>query len=754
MIFQNEIELDKEYAISSKNRCMTWGMVPHEIKKPKYIVPGSGLADKRRAYGEIIEAYRFFGEKVIKSLEGIPILIMISDERGHLLDVMGDESIRSKIVGDGISTGCRIIEEEIGTNIISMTLSEDRPVQLIGDDHFHSHLENYSCYGVPFRSAGKGNLSGAVCITTDVKFHNPFFIVMLANLVDSIERELILKKQNKKLDIMNQIMIKNTKNAIVVTDEKGIVVEFNESAQTIFGYKKDRIIGKSIFKSPRTGHLFKNVLLNKMTYENIELKFKNCEGKMYVCIAEILPIYDEDSKLTGAFGQFRNITQRYLAEEKYNYLAYHDELTGLANRRCFSETLTRYIEGEDSVRDGMAIVFLDLDRLKMINDTFGHIKGDFLIRESANIIRECLTRGDHAFRIGGDEFVLLCFGIENKSQAQELGKKIIRAFNRTIVIDDNELHITASLGIVLYGEKQVSFEDCLIYADNALYKAKANGRNGYFIYESTLEKLYKDKLTLKLDIERALESEEFVLHYQPQVDIRDGSIVGVETLIRWQHKKRGLIFPNDFIPLAEETGLISQIGEWVIKKACLQLKKWRDMNIPIMKVSVNLSAHQFLKNDLAQIVEGILAETGLAPECLELEITESMTMEVNYAIKTIKQLSDLGVKISIDDFGTGYSSLNYLKKFEIDYLKIDKSFVNDIETDKSDANMIHTIILMAQNLGLEVVAEGVENKEQLKFLGNHDCDFVQGYYFSKPLTAENFESEFYSLQKNFIEKIE
>lgn len=753
MIFQNDIESDKEYSRASKNRCIEWGMSPDEIKKPKYIMSDEELSNTREAYSEIIGVYKLFSEKVIKSLEDIPMTIMISDEKGDLLYVIGDEAILSKLVDSGICPGCRIVEDEIGTNIISMTLGENRPVQLIGENHFHSHLEGCACYGVPFCHSGKGDLLGAVCITTKVRFHNPFFVIMLKNLVDSIERELMLRNQNKKLNIMNQIMINNTQNAIVTTDENGIVMEFNKSAQTIFGYAKEKIIGKSIFKSPRTGHLFKNVLDNKIIYENIELKFENCEGKMYVCIAEIQPIYDEDSKITGAFGQFRNITKRYMAEEKYNYLAYHDELTGLANRRCFSETLTRYIKDESIDKDGMAVVFLDLDRLKMINDTFGHIKGDLLIRESANIIMECMNDGDRAFRIGGDEFVLLCFGIENQKQAHGLGKKIIEAFNRTIVIDNNELHMTASLGIVLYKDNPVSFEDCLVYADNAMYKAKANGRNGYFIYQSDLEKLYKDKLTLKIDIERALENDEFVLHYQPQVDIRNGEIVGAETLIRWGHEQRGMIFPNDFIPLAEETGIISQIGEWVMENACRQLKKWHDMNIPITKVSVNLSAHQFLKNDLAQIVEGILNETGLEPECLELEITESMTMEVAYATKTIKELSDLGVKISIDDFGTGYSSLNYLKNFEIDYLKIDRSFVNDIETDKSDANIINTIILMAQNLGLEVVAEGVENEEQLKFLGMHGCDFVQGYYFSKPLAAIEFEKEYYNLQKNFREKI-
>ena len=258
--------------------------------------------------------------------------------------------------------------------------------------------------------------------------------------------------------------------------------------------------------------------------------------------------------------------------------------------------------------------------------------------------------------------------------------------------------------------------------------------------------------SLKMELEKALENNEFRLYYQPQVDIKNGNIIGAEALIRWFHKEKGIIYPDKFIPIAEETGLISKIGEWVLREACSQIKKWQNVNLGLLKVSVNLSSQQFLKSDLTEIVKDTLFKTELKPECLELEITESMTMEVNYSIKTLTELNDLGVKISIDDFGTGYSSLSYLKKFPIDYLKIDKSFVLDIMNDKSDANIVETIISMAHNLGLKVIAEGVEDKQQLRFLQLRNCDYVQGYFFSRPIAAEVFEKEFYNLQNEFREK--
>lgn len=749
---QQEYKQESRYVIESKKRCIELGMDPNELRIPKEIMSEFKLENKREAYGEILEVVKFFSKKIIKSLDGTPILIVISDEDGYLLDMVGDETIKSTITQLGIRQGVLFSENNMGTNVVSLTLKQNHPIQLVGTNHFHTFLHNIACYGMPFHDTDTNHILGSICIMTEVSLQNPFFLMTLTTVVDAIERELLLRKQNRKLNIMNQIMLSKTRNAIIITDVNGKVLEFNEFAEKISGFEKEEILGKSIFDSPITGAFFKDVLNNQKQYKDVEIKFKNNNNEQYVCLVDVQSIHDENLNMIGAFGQFRDITERYLAEEKYNYLAHHDELTGLPNRRYFHEIMNKYIDNRIWQSRNMSLVFLDLDKLKMINDKFGHSKGDLLIKEAANILKECLNKDDHIFRAGGDEFILLCFDIKNNEQATELAEKIINAFNRTIVIDGHQLHITPSLGIVLYKNNPANYEDYLIYADNAMYKAKSNGRNGYVIYDSILEESYKDKLTLKMDIEKALENNEFILHYQPQVDIQNGKIIGVEALIRWNHKEKGMIFPDKFIPIAEETGLISKIGDWVLREACSQAKKWQNINLPLIKISVNLSTQQFLKSGLTKVIKDVLSETELNPINLELEITESMTMEVDYAIRTLKELNDLGVKISIDDFGTGYSSLNYLKKFCIDYLKIDKSFVKDIMNNENDAKIVETIVSMAHSLGLRVIAEGVEDKEQLRFLQSRHCDFIQGYYFSNPLPADVFERSFYNLQKTFKEK--
>ena len=390
----------------------------------------------------------------------------------------------------GIKPGIQFSEDDMGTNVVSLTLKQNHPVQLIGTNHFHTFLHNSACYGVPFHYIDVNNLLGSICIMTAVILHNPFFLMTLTTVVDAIERELLLQKQNHKLNIMNKIMLSKNRNAIIITETNGEVVGFNKPAEKIFGFKKEKAMGTIIFNSPITGDLFRDALINNKDCEDIELKFRNSNNEEYICLADVQPIHDGNLKMIGAFGQFRDITERYLAEEKYNYLVYHDELTGLPNSRYFKETLNKYIDNYTFGSEGMSLIFIDLDKIKIINDIFGHSNGDLVIKEVANILKDCLNKGDHVFRIGGDEFVLICFNIETKEQAIELAEKIMKVINKIIVIDNHQLQLTASLGILLYHENPTNFENCLIYADNAMYIAKTNGRNGYVIYDPILKESF------------------------------------------------------------------------------------------------------------------------------------------------------------------------------------------------------------------------------------------------------------------------
>jgi PAS domain S-box-containing protein len=359
-MLHQDYQKEPYYIVDSKKRCIELGMKPDEPRLPKNVMSELRLSEKKEAYKEILDVVKFFGKKIIKSLEGTPILIVISDENGYLLDTLGDETIRSTIAQLGIKPGIQFSEDDMGTNVVSLTLKQNHPIQLIGSNHYHMFLHDSACYGVPFHYTDDNNLLGSICIMTAVILHNPFFLMTLTTVVDAIERELLLRKQNRKLNIMNQIMLTKTRNAIIVTDESGVVVEYNEFAEKISGFKSEEILGKSIYDSPITGKFFKDVLCNQKCYENVEMKFTNNNGEEYVCLVDMQSINDENMNMIGAFGQFRDITERYLAEEKYNYLAYHDELTGLPNRRYFKEILNNYINSYSSKSEDMSLIFLYL----------------------------------------------------------------------------------------------------------------------------------------------------------------------------------------------------------------------------------------------------------------------------------------------------------------------------------------------------------------------------------------------------------
>jgi len=457
---------------------------------------------------------------------------------------------------------------------------------------------------------------------------------------------------------------------------------------------------------------------------------------------------DPCGKATRMHGTIQDITDRKDAE-RIRHLAYYDSLTELPNRAMFREQLNRSLVQAKRSRQHAAVMFLDIDHFKRINDTIGHSVGDLLLQGVAKRLTACVRGEDavsrHALkesknsiaRLGGDEFTLVLTDMKEAQDAGRVAQRLLTALAQPFVLKDHEIFVSASIGIALYpfdGEDQ---ETLLTNADAAMYHAKELGRNNFQFYDQSMNAAAAQRLLLENELRKALERNEFILHFQPQVDVATGQILGNEALVRWQHLEKGLIPPAEFIPVAEDSGLILQIGEWVLRAACLQNKAWQDAGLPPLSVAVNISSVQFKQKNLIHTVRQALAQSGLDPCWLELELTEGVLMQdTATTMEILAHLKQMGVRVSIDDFGTGYSSLSYLKRFAPDSLKIDRFFVRDMVTDPGDAAITRAIIAMAHSLKLRVVAEGVESLDQLKFLQAHECDAAQGYFFSEPVTPE------------------
>jgi diguanylate cyclase (GGDEF)-like protein len=449
----------------------------------------------------------------------------------------------------------------------------------------------------------------------------------------------------------------------------------------------------------------------------------------------------------------RDITDRRLHENQIHQLAFYDSLTGLPNRQLFFEHLEHELHRCERNDDAFAVLFLDLDRFKIINDTLGHSVGDAVLTEVGKRLRKCVRSTDSVgrsvqdealtsvARIGGDEFTLLIGSIKGPSHSDSVARRIIESLSEPIGVDNRTLYVTPSIGVATYPVDGTDAETLLKNADAAMYKAKEEGRNCIQYYSNTLNDRATARFTLETELRKALEQEALQVYYQPLLDLRSGCVVAMEALLRWNHPQRGFIPPADFIPIAEETGLIGIIGEWVMQTACAQVKSWQIEGKGQIRIAVNISSRQFYDDSLGGGVAEILATTGLESRYLELELTESMVMkDPKITISSLSVLKEMGVSIAVDDFGTGYSSLAYLKKYPLDVLKIDRSFVRDIATDADDAAIVRAIIAMAKSLGMSVVGEGIETQQQLEFLKQNGCDVVQGYLLGKPAPADEAET--------------
>jgi diguanylate cyclase (GGDEF)-like protein/PAS domain S-box-containing protein len=538
-------------------------------------------------------------------------------------------------------------------------------------------------------------------------------------------------------------VFESSQEAIVITDAANKIVSINAAFTQMTGYAAAEVLGlgPSLLASGRQSPEFYAAMWQTINVEGRwqgELWNRHKNGDSYPVWLTISAYRDAAGQVLNYVGIEVDISERHAAQERIRQLAYYDPLTGLPNRTLLEDRVGQALAAAE--RDGKqaAILFIDLDHFKKINDSLGHFSGDQMLVQVAQRLLACLRRMDTVARLGGDEFVVLLSEV-TLAGATDVARKILASVARPYTIEGHELSVTPSLGISLFPQDGGDFETLLKHADTAMYQAKESGRNAYQFFASEMNVVALERLVLENSLRQGLERGEFVLYYQAQVDANSGRIVGAEALIRWRHPQIGMISPGKFISVAESTGLIVPIGEWVLREACRQNRAWQLAGLTPICVAVNISAPQFRGGRLEDSVREVLAATGLDPACLELELTEGTVMsDADATVGTLRRLSTLGVKLAIDDFGTGYSSLSYLKRFPIDKLKIDQSFVRDIVTDPDDWAIATAVISMGHSLRLRVIAEGVERAEQLEMLRRQGCDEVQGYYFSVPLPAGEF----------------
>ncbi len=571
-----------------------------------------------------------------------------------------------------------------------------------------------------------------------------------------LTEDIALRTRSESSLRLREKVIEVSSNAIIICSATGpdYLIEYvNPAFEQITGFKADEVVGRPLESLQGNSTDYKNLeeirsALREKREGHALLRNYRKDGTTYWNDLFIAPVHDDAGTLSHFVVAQYDISGVVRFEVELEFQATHDTLTGLANRNLLRERLGQAIAAAERNGRPLWVIFIDLDRFKFVNDTLGHEAGDVLLKMLAARLQDVVREADTVARLGGDEFVLVLPEQIDDGSGHAVLQRIMDAVSLPLQIADHEFFLTCSMGIATYPADGTSAEKLIKHADIAMYRAKEMGRNAFQFYTESMNERTLERLAMEGDLRHALERGEFVLHYQPQVSLPNGAIVGMEALIRWDHPTHGLISPARFIGLAEEMGLIVPIGAWVLHTACAQARAWQLAGLGDLRVAVNLSARQFTQKALEQSISSMLAEVGLAPHLLELELTESMVMsDVEHAITILRNLKALGVHISIDDFGTGYSSLSYLRRFPIDALKIDQSFVKDLTVDVDDAAIVQSIILLAHSLRLQVIAEGVETTEQLAFLRTHGCDQMQGYLFSRPLDAAAFEQLLREMQQ-------
>lgn len=547
-----------------------------------------------------------------------------------------------------------------------------------------------------------------------------------------------------KKEKTSNVIIDHIREGVMITDHKGIIEYVNPAFQVVTGYTESEAIGKTpnMLQSGIHDERFYTLMWSEVKKRGKwsgEIWNRRKNGDLYAEWLTILAVSDDDGQIEQYIGVFTDISDQKTAEEELKKLAHHDSLTGVANRYAYHNRLASIIETSTRFDQKLAVFFLDLDRFKQVNDTFGHSAGDQLLVELSTRLKRLLGNKDFIARLGGDEFSIALTNIRHAREAFGLAEAIIHSFSVPFQLEGQDIYMSTSIGISFFPEDGLDVDTLINKADKAMYYSKEKSRNRFSVYHEDMDRETKEVLTIEMELRKAIERQELSLHYQPKVDVKRNKAAGAEALLRWNNQHFGEVPPSVFIPIAEETGLIIPIGEWVLHQVCRDLTTLDQYGFADFSIAVNVSAVQFSQDRFVESFRSILFEENMSARRIELELTESTVMpDAQMAVQRLTQLKTSGFKLSIDDFGTGYSSFSYLKRFPLDYLKIDRSFIKMMDQYDEDSSIVEAIITMAHRLRLKVVAEGVENKRQLELLKKESCEIVQGYYYSKPVPLSAF----------------
>ncbi|MED4533083.1 EAL domain-containing protein [Metabacillus fastidiosus] len=727
------------------------------------MIIGRDVTEKRRTDMLLLKNEEKYNSFFTKNPDGIYFL----DINGHFLDV---NEIAEKLIGysheqllkmDFFSTIDKSDNEKIRSAFESVKSgkTESREVRLIRKDG-----ERIELYLTLIPTSLNENVIGITGIAQDItsKKQSEFLrqtqtdileLIAVGKPLPEILKKIVEVIEGKTDDVCCSVMFYDEeKNVLRI----GYAPHLNEVLRRKFSEIPVRLNTNS---HSHTVHIKELDIAQNITTNEVWENYHQEAMKYGIQSCWSLPILSTNDSLLGIFILYYNNVRKptkfeielltslsYLTglaiernkfEENIQYLASHDVLTNLANLRYFKEIATNAIEEVKRENGKLYIMFMDLNEFKSINDNFGHAYGDSILKATAERIKECVSSSDIASRVGGDEFVILLRNIGDYDKVNDIAQKILEAVKQPIIIDNSEFHITTSIGVSTYPNHGETIEGLMRNADTAMYNVKSTGGNASLIYDEKMADPAFEYFALQGEFRKALIQNQFILHYQPKVNIETGEVIGVEALIRWNHPTKGLISPAIFIPLAEESGFIMDLGAWVIEETCRQIRAWKEAGPFNIRVAVNVSVRQFIQQDVVTLVKETLKKEGLPPNCLEIEITESVFVKHENIIQdAIANLQDIGIRVSIDDFGTGYASLSYLKQFRANTIKIDRSFIRSLPEMKDDAAIVSAVITLARKLNMDVVAEGVETKEQAEFLLGKGCSDVQGFYYSKPLPAE------------------